>query len=217
MKYYKSNNNKKGGKLEINGILSKENFNRNTKPVELKEMNSQSNNKTKINPIKIMVKKKSFFKKFSSDEHYIFFGYDREKDTYEYVCYVNQEFSDYNPNSGLPITCEQRKDDGTIVKLTHDEFLNINIKELSILVYHLILRYKENPKFIDEKFHMYISMFILPKILEKSKAVNNKNLSDIVNKIKTIAGIKNKNNKNVNELPKRRTNQRRTNLTSKSE
>lgn len=30
-------------------------------------------------------------------------------------------------------------------------------------------------------------MFILPKILEKSKAVNNKNLSDIVNKIKTYS------------------------------
>ena len=167
-------------------------------------MTSQSNNKTKIKPIKIMVKKKSFLKRFSSDEHYIFFGYDPDKDTYKYVCYVNQNFSESNPNSGSPITCEKRNDDGEIVKLTHAEFLDINIKELSILVYHLILRYKENPKFIDKKFHEYISMFILPKILEKSKTVNNKNLSDIVNEIKKMIGIKNKNqNKNVNELPKR--------------
>lgn len=215
MKYSKLDSNKKGGKLEENGILSEENFGRNIKPVELKEMNSQSNNKTKIKPIKIMVKKKSFFKKlFSSDEHYIFFGYDPDKydpdkDTYKYVCYVNQNFSDSNPNSGSPITCEKRNDDGEIVKLTHAEFLDINIKELSILVYHLILRYKENPKFIDKKFHEYISMFILPKILEKSKTVNNKNLSDIVNEIKKMIGIK---NNNVNELPKRRTNQRKTNL-----
>lgn len=155
-----------------------------------------------------MVKKKSFFKKFSSDEHYIFFGYNPENDnTYEYVCYVNQEFSDHNPNSGSPITCEQRQDNGRIVKLTHDEFLNINIKELSILVYHLALIYKENPNLIDKAFHRYISMFILPKIIEIYKSINNKNLSDIVDKIKLVIGIKNikKNNNNVLELPPRRT------------
>jgi hypothetical protein len=163
-----------------------------------------------------MVKKKSFFKKFSSDEHYIFFGYNPENDTYKYVCYVNQEFSDHNPNSGSPITCEQRQDNGRIVKLTHDEFLNINIKELSILVYHLALIYKENPNLIDKAFHRYISMFILPKIIEIYKSINNKNLSDIVDKIKLVIGIKNNkknNNVNVNNLPPRR----RTNLTSKSE
>ena len=56
-------------------------------------------------------------------------------------------------------------------------------------------------------------MFILPKILDTYKSINNKNLSVIVNKIKTMVGIKNKhqNNVNVNELPPRR----RTNLTNK--
>ena len=48
----------------------------NTKPAEFQEMNS-FNNKIKIKPIKIMVKKKSklksFLGKLFDDEHYIFF------------------------------------------------------------------------------------------------------------------------------------------------
>jgi len=224
--------NKKGGGLETNGKLSVENFNRNKinninkinkfnstvnnsvfnnklieinnsrnqKTFELPEMTSSG--KYKIKPIKIMVKKKSTVNSLlGKDNHYIFFGYNPETGIYEYVCYVNQDFSDSKPNSGLPITCKQRKDDGTIVDLTHEQFLNINIRELSILIYNLLLR----RQLLDQTFFKYLLDFVLPKILEKYKSVNNKNLHDIVDKIKKFIDIPNNaNNANNVKLPKRR-------------
>jgi hypothetical protein len=129
-----------------------------------------------------------------------FFGYNPETSIYKYVCYVNPDFSDFNPNSGSPIMCKQ-KDDGTIVVLTHEQFLNINIRELSILIYNLLLRHQENNLSLDQIFFKYLLDFVLPKILEKYKSVNNKNLHDIVGKIKKILRIPN--NTNNSEFPTR--------------
>ena len=206
MKYSKSNSeyfrNKKGGGLETNGKLNAENFNSNTKPVELDEMNS-SNNTTKIKPIKIMVKKKSSFKKlfgkFLSDEHYIFFGYNPKTGIYEYVCYVNQDFSQLN-TKGSPIICKKREDNGKIVELSHHDFLNIDARELSILFYHLLLIHEKNQKLINEDFFRYLFQFILPIILNTE--IHNKNYMNIISKIKTMLDINNKNN-NEEGLPRR--------------
>ncbi len=207
MRYSKSYSeyfmNKKGGGLETNGKLNASNFSMNTKPVELEEMNS-SNNTSKIKPIKIMVKKKSklkgFFGKLFSDEHYIFFGYNPETRIYEYVIYVNPDFAGYKLNSGSPIICKQNND-GTIVDLTHEQVLNINIRELSILIYNLLLSHQEHNLSLDQTFFKYLLDFVLPKIFEKYKSVNNKNLHDIVGKIIKILRIPN--NKNNSNLPTR--------------
>ena len=177
---------------------------RHTTPVELQEMNSSNyNNNITINPIKIMVKKKSRFKKllgkFVSDEHYIFFGFNQDTGIYKYVCYVNQDFGQLS-TTGSPIICKKRKEDGTIVDLPHHEFLNINGKELSILVYHLLLIREKNKDFIDEKFFTYLSQFVIPIIL--STEIHNKNYMYIVGKIKKI--FKDSNNTNNATLHPRR-------------
>ncbi len=167
MKYSKSVSeyfrNKKGGGLETNGTLNSANFSsknlnnklreinhrKNKNTFELPEMNSSG--KYKIKPIKIMVKKKSISKFFNPNEHYIFFGFNPDTGIYEYVIYVNQDFGQLNTTSS-PIICKKRNDDGTIVELKHHEFLNINVKELSILFYHLLLINQQNNKLLDKKF-----------------------------------------------------------------
>lgn len=214
MKYSKSDSeyfrNKKGGGLETNGKLNKENFRRNEKnklkeinisknanTLELPEMNSSG--KYKINPIKIMVKKNSF----GANEHYIFFGLNRVTGMYEYVIYLNPDFS----SSGYPIICKKINYDGTIVELTHKEFLDINIRELSILIYNLLLKHQQNKELLHENFFIYLLQFVLPKIIEKSNSVNNNNLKYIIGKIKEIRPNQNKNkNKNNREpvLPPRK-------------
>lgn len=210
MKYSKSNSeyfrNKKGGGLETNGKLNNSNF--SAHEVELNEIGS-SNNKIKIKPIKIMVKKKSklkgFFGKLFDDEHYIFFGFDPKKGIYKYVMCVNKKFSDSNSRSGAPITCMKRNDDGKIDTLTHKQFLDIDIKELSILFYHLLLIYKKNEIKLVRTFYDYFMEFVKDKIIEKNKDdVNNKNLNYIFNIIKQILNYNNNNNNNP-ELPSRRT------------
>jgi len=210
MKYSKSNSeyfkNKKGGGLEKNGKLNSSNFSRNNKnrlkeinirknanTLELPEMNT--NGKYKINPIKIMVKKNLL----SANEHYIFFGLNRETGIYEYVIYLNPNFS----SSGSPIICKKRMDDGSIVELTHDEFLNINIRELSILIYKLLLINQQNNKLLHQNFFKYLLDHVLPKIFEKYKSVNNHNLRDIVGKIKEILNIQNNTNNNT-ALPQKK-------------
>lgn len=219
MRYSKSGSeyfrNKKGGGLETNGTLNAANFSnkensrglsrKTTKHAEFQEMNSFN---IKIKPIKIMVKKKSGFKSFFSklfdDEQYIFFGLNPKTGIYEYVIYVNQDFSQLS-TTGSPIICKKRKDDGTIANVTHDEFLDINIKELSILVYHLLLICKKNKDYIDKIFFRYLSQFVIPRILNTE--IHNNNFQDIVGKIKDILGIttntNNTNNTNNPELPKR--------------
>ena len=212
MKYSKSVSeyfrNKKGGGLETNGTLNATNFSRNNKnrlkeinirknasTLELPEMNT--NGKYKINPIKIMVKKNLL----SANEHYIFFGLNRSTGIYEYVCYVNPKFS----NGGSPIICKKRIDDGNIVELTNEQFLNINIRELSILIYNLLIKHQQNTKLLDTNFLQYLLDYVFPKILEKSSHINNKNLNDIVGKIKEIADDTPPNNTNNNvALPPRR-------------
>ena len=217
MKYSKSDSeyfrNKKGGGLEKNGKLNANNFSRNennsslngknTKPVELQEMNS-FNNKIKIKPIKIMVKKKlkvkSLFGKLFDDEHYIFFGFNPETGTYEYVMYVNQDFSQLN-TTGSPIICKKREENGRIVELTHHQFLEIDVQELSILVYRLLLILKKNEDFLNEKFFTYLSQFVIPIILDTE--IHNTNYTYIVDKIKKF--LRNpelpKRNNNVNNDP----------------
>jgi len=192
MKYSKSDSeyfrNKKGGGLETNGKLNAANFSRsknnrlkeinireNENTLELPEMNSSG--KYKINPIKIMVKKKLF----GANEHYIFFGLNRETGIYEYVIYLNPDFS---PSGGSPIICKKRNDDGTIVEIKHEMFLDINIRELSILIYNLLLKHQQNNKLLHENFFIYLLDFVLPLILKKYKKVNNENLHNIVGKIK---------------------------------
>jgi len=216
MRYSKSDSEyfrtKKGGGLETSGKLNAANFNRkknnklreinirqNANTVELPEMNSSG--KYKIKPIKIMVKKKSLFK-FSS-EHYIFFGLNPETDIYEYVIYLNPDFS---TNGGSPIICKKRNEDGTIVEIKHEDFLKINIKELSILIYNLLLINQQNNKLLHQNFFQYLLDYVLPKILKRYQSVNNTNLRDIVGKIKQILRIKNNENNNP-ELPPKKNNE----------
>jgi hypothetical protein len=217
MKYSKSDSeyfrNKKGGGLETNGKLNNSNF--SAQEVELNEIGSST--KIKIKPIKIMVKKKSKFNEFrkklpnflkSKDEHYVFFGFNPQNDIYEYVMYVNPDFAGYKLNPGLPIICKKREDNGTIIDVTPEQFLNINIKELSILIYNLLLRNQQNNILLDQTFFKYLLDFVFPKILEKSSTVNNKNLDDIIVKIKNILkNQKNNANNNANnnniKLPKK--------------
>jgi hypothetical protein len=179
MKYSKSDSeyfrNKKGGGLETNGTLNASNFSRNQNN-RLKEINIRKNENThelpemnssgkyKINPIKIMVKKKSF----GANEHYIFFGLNRETGIYEYVIYLNPDFS---RSGGSPIICKKRNDDGTIVELSHEQFLDINIRELSILIYNLLLKNQQNRKLLHENFFRYLLDHVLPNIIEKSNSI----------------------------------------------
>ena len=114
-------------------------------------------------------------------EHYIFFGLNQETGIYEYVIYLNPDFSS---SGGSPIICKKRNDDGTIVELNHEKFLDINIRELSILIYNLLLKHQQNDKLLHENFFIYLLQFVLPSILKKSNSVNNKNLKDIIGKIK---------------------------------
>jgi len=220
--------NKKGGGLQTNGKLNAANFSRNKKNGELNknkfsiisnenidrklgEINPRKNKNTfelpemnssgkyKIKPIKIMVKKKSGFNKLYDDEHYIFFGFDPETSIYEYVCYVNKDFGKFSMN-GSPIICKKREKNGTIVDISHHQFLDINIKELSILVYHLLLIDQKSNKLLDQIFFKYLLDFVLPKIINTYKTVNNDNLHDIVGKIKKIMDIPNNTN-NLALLP----------------
>ena len=213
MKYSKSDSeyfrNKKGGGLETNGNLNAHNFSRNVsnrlkeinihknkKTFELPEMNSSG--KYKINPIKIMVKKKLF----GANEHYIFFGLNRETNIYKYVIYLNPDFSKIS-GVGTPIICKERKEDGTIYKLEHFEFLNINVKELSILVYHLLIINQENSKLLDKIFLEYLNQFVLPIII--SSDVHNNNYKYIVGEIKKMCHFP-PNNNNSNLPPRIRSN-----------
>ena len=216
MKYSKSDSeyfrNKKGGGLQTNGKLNAANFSnqenkrglnrRHTNPVELQEMNSSNNNNITIKPIKIMVKKKSGIKKllgkFVSDEHYIFFGLNPITGIYEYVCYVNQDFGQLS-TTGSPIICKKRDENGRIVDITHHHFLEINVQELSILVYRLLLIREKNKDFLNEEFFTYLSQFVIPIILNTE--IHNKNYMYIVGTIKRILRIPN--NTNNPEIPNR--------------
>ena len=197
--------NKKGGGLETNGKLNGRNF--SAQEVELNEINSSNSSNNRIKPIKIMVKKKSGFtslfnKLFKShDEHYVFFGFNKKSGIYEYVMYVNPDFAGYKLNPGLPIICKKREGDGTIIDVTPEQFLNINIKELSILIYNLLLRHQQNNILLDETFFKYLLDFVFPNILKKSSTVNNKNLNDIIDKIKNILKKPNNNANNNIKLP----------------
>jgi hypothetical protein len=126
----------------------------------------------------------------------------RETGIYEYVIYLNPKFAS---NGGSPIMCKKRNDDGSIVELTHDEVLNINIRELSILIYNLLLINQQNNKLLHQYFFKYLLDHVLPKIFEKYKSVNNHNLRDIVGKIKKILNIQNNTNNNT-ALPQKKNN-----------
>lgn len=220
MKYSKSDSeyfrNKKGGGLETNGKLNNSNF--SAQEVELNEIGSST--KIKIKPIKIMVKKKSKFNEFrkklpnflkSKDEHYVFFGFNPQNSIYKYVMYVNQDFGQLN-TTGSPIICKKREENERIVELTHPQFLEIDVKELSILFYHLLLIRNKNKNFIDKKFFDYLYQFVRPIII--SADFHNNNYKYIVGEI--IKMLRFPNNTNTNpELPKRT--RRVNNLTNKSE
>jgi len=132
----------------------------------------------------------------------IFFGLNRETGIYEYVIYLNPDFS--RSGGGSPIMCKKRNDDGTIVELSHEQFLDINIRELSILIYNLLIKHQQNKKLLHENFFIYLLNFVLPLILEKYKKVNNENLHNIVGKIQEIVSDTPPNNTNNLELPPKR-------------
>ena len=118
--------------------------------------------------------------------------------------YVNPDFAGYKLNHGLPIICKKREGDRTIVDVTPEDFLNINIRELSILIYNLLLINEKNNKLLDQTFFKYLLDFVFPKILKKYKSINNKNLPNIVGKIKDILSIPKNNNNNDPKLSSKR-------------
>jgi hypothetical protein len=167
----------KGGKLKEDGRLDKNNFNKNTinnHPVPIQrfktkrksnhnfevkfsEMNpSHLNNSVK--PIKIILQK-------ITKEPYIFFGYNNYTRKYRYVLHNKLEIF----TSKYRIKCNKLEDNGDIVELTHEQFLEIEIDQLIILFYHLLLIRKSNHKFMDKLFN-YLNDYVIKRILQNHRS-----------------------------------------------
>lgn len=172
----KKENPVKGGKLKEDGRLDTKNFNKNTinNPpvpiqhfktkrksnhnfeVELSEMNSSSLNNS-VKPIKIIRQKRT-------NEPYIFFGYNDKTGKYRYVLHNKTGIF----TSKYPIKCNKLEDNGDIVELTHEQFLEIEIDQLIILFYHLLLIRKSNHKFMDKLFN-YLNDYVIKRILQNPR------------------------------------------------
>ena len=132
--------------------------NMNTKNTfELQEMNNLKY-KNRVKPIKIMRQK-------GTEEKFIFFGYNPELDKYKYVCNNNSRLS--NNYIIKPIIFHKLKMDennkNSIVELSGEEIMNIEIEELIILFYQFLLIRKENPKYM-KILYKYLCDFVLPRI-----------------------------------------------------
>ena len=190
----KKENPVKGGKLKEDGRLDTKNFNKNTinNPpvpiqlfktkrksnhnfeVELSEMNSSSlNNSVKfevklsemnssslnnsVKPIKIILQKRT-------NEPYIFFGYNDKTGKYRYVLHNKSGIF----TSKYPIKCNKLEDNEDIVELTHEQFLDIEIDQLIILFYHLLLIRKSKHEFMDKLFN-YLNDYVIKRILQNPR------------------------------------------------
>jgi len=132
--------------------------------VELQNMNPNPNKVGRYKPtnshkpIKIM-------KRRLTDEPFLFFGYNPETETYDYVCYNNPDASNLHNDR---IKCKKlvihKNYSSKIVELSHMEFLNIDIKELIVLCYHFLKIRQKNHGFMN-RLYEYLSTFVFQKVL----------------------------------------------------
>ena len=200
---HKKENSIKGGKLKVNGKLEANDFSdknhdyaielsrlnsgnvkqrfkskqNNNYAIELSRLDSRNVKSNQLYPIKI-IKSASFIFK---SEPYFFFGYNNRLKTYKYVCYNNL---DPFTKESEPIICKQlvsyNNNSSEIVKLSHDDFLNIEIKDLVILCYYFLKIHKENPKFM-KRLYKYLQEFVFGKVC--STRINNQMYRGMVNNI----------------------------------
>lgn len=190
----KKENSKKGGNLERNGTLETNDFsdrngkNRINQEFELQENRNRENQEFKLQenkngkPIKIMIQK-------STNNPYIFFGYNLDRRTYKYVFYEDTS------NSSVLIKCyklqfEENNNSGELVEVNYSDIILIEIEELVVLFYHFLLIRKENPNYMDNLFK-YLCDFVLPKIehVHFSNINEFKYYKNLVEKIKKMLEI----------------------------
>ena len=205
----KKENSKKGGNLERNGTLETNDFsdrnqeNRKNQEFELQEIRNRENQEfklqenKKVKPIKIMIQK-------STNNPYIFFGYNPDRRTYIYVFY--EDIS----NSPVLIKChklqfEENDNNSELVELKYEDIIKIETEELIILFYQFLLIRKENPNYMNNLFK-YLCDVVLPKI-EKFHFSNNnefKNYKILVEEIKKM--LKTNGTKRYGKLEKEKRN-----------
>jgi hypothetical protein len=135
--------------------------------------NMNLNNVSKYEkPIKILIQK-------YTREPYIFFGYNPETKTYRYVC---------NNNSIFGSIKHRKLDDDKIVELSHDEFINIGIKDLIVLCYHLLKIRQKKRRFMSTLCD-YLRMFVFEKVIGTNfhnNSYNHKMYRHMVEEIKKM-------------------------------
>jgi hypothetical protein len=134
--------------------------------------NMNLNNVSKYEkPIKILIQK-------LTKEPFIFFGYNPETKTYQYVCYNNMVGSiNYNKLNG-----------DKIVKLNHEQFINIGIEDLIVLCYHL-LKIRQKKRGFMSTLCDYLRMFVFEKVINTNfhnNSHNHKIYTDMVKEIKKM-------------------------------
>jgi hypothetical protein len=196
----KKENSKKGGNLESNGTLENSDFlgknqenrnrnrNRKNQEFELQEIRNRKNQEfklqenKKVNSIKRMIQK-------STNNPYIFFGYNPDRRTYKYVFY--EDIS----NSPVLIKChklqfEEDDNNSELVELNYEDIIKIETEELIILFYQFLLIRKENPNYMNNLFK-YLCDVVLPKIEQVHFSNNNifKTYKILVEEIKKMLKI----------------------------
>jgi len=174
----------KGGKIEEDGILDKNNFSQkieihprknrtNNDMIELTRFNNvKYNNNINISSIpnpKIMIK--SGFRK----EPYIFFGYNHKTGKYRYVCYndlrifhteIHPFDSAINSNYKKKVICKELKEDGTIVEV---KFLDSVPFTILVHLYIFLLEKREQNRKFMERLYDYLWHIIYYKITKRQQ------------------------------------------------
>ena len=105
------------------------------------------------NPIKIMIQKKT-------QRPFVFFAYNPDTNTYDFVCYINPNASNLNNNL---IICKKlvihQNSSSEIADVPHMQFLNIDIEVLIVLYYNLLKIREKHPEFMNKLFE-YLQMFV---------------------------------------------------------
>jgi len=166
----KKENSIKGGKLRENGKLENSDFSgKNGNNVgKYKQRNV-------VKPIKIMKQK-------ITDEPFFFFAYNPETETYHLVCYNNSKAKHGIEFKKLVI---HKNGSSEIVKLSHREFLDIDIEELIVLCYHFLKIRQKNHGFMN-KLYKYLSTFVFEKVLGTRFPPNSNNHKMHRNMVKEI-------------------------------
>ena len=167
----KKENSIKGGKLKEdeklensdfvgkngNNVVPKQEFKMKQKngSFELRNLNQNRVDMpiNRENPIKIMIQKKT-------QRPFVFFAYNTDTNTYDFVCYINPNASNLNNNL---IICKKlvihQNSSSEIADVPHMQFLNIDIEVLIVLYYNLLKIREKHPEFMNKLFE-YLQMFV---------------------------------------------------------